>query len=117
MALHLLDLELLHNFMTSTYSTLTVDPEYRNLWRTSLSRRATRCGYVMRCLLAVSALHMLQLKPGQKHYLAHALDHHRIASQTAVELMSDIKLDDCEDLWIFSVLTLFVGQSHSPILI
>lgn len=101
--------------MTATYSTLTTDPDYRNLWRTTMVRRGTKCGYVMRSILAVSALHMLQLRPTETHYLAHALEHHRIASRTAIELMHDVQMSDAEDLYIFSVLTLYVGESASSL--
>lgn len=116
MALNLLDLELLHNFTTSTYTTLTADPWYRDLWKNTIVRQATKCEYVMRAILAVSAMHMLQLKPDQKHYLAHAVRHHQIASRIAIELMRDIQPEDYENLWLFSILTMIFCTSASTAL-
>ncbi|CAM1505215.1 Fc.00g108520.m01.CDS01 [Cosmosporella sp. VM-42] len=68
----------------------------------------------MRSLLAVSALHMAQHRPERKDfYVAHAILYHQIASRTAIELMRNMETEDAEALWIFSVLTVYFGESST----
>lgn len=106
--LNLLDLELLNNFTSSTCNTLSGNPTNRNIWKNAVVRRALSCEFVMRVVLAVSATQIAQHRPNQKHYyLSHAMAYHEIASRKAVSLMAEMRPEDLEDLWIFSVLTLF----------
>lgn len=102
---------MLHNFTSSTYTTLTSDPVIRNIWRTAVLRKAVGCEFVMRTLLAVSGLHIAQHRPEQRHhYISHAASHHKAASRTAIGLMSDLLPQHRENLWIFSVLTMYFGK-------
>ena len=121
-ALNLLDLELLNNFTSSTYSTLSTNQELRNFWKNAVVRKALGCEFVMRALLAVSATHIAQHRPSQKHYyMSHAMAYHDIASRRAVSLMAEMLPENLEDLWIFSVLTMFFAlgsprdTNHSPL--
>lgn len=111
--INLIDLELLNNFTSSTYTTLTSDPTSRNIWRTAVVRKATGCEFVMRTILAVSATHMAQFRPEQKHlYVSYAMEHHKAASRTAIGLMAELLPQHQEDLWIFSVLTIYFGKAR-----
>jgi len=121
-ALNLLDLELLNNFTSSTYSTLSTDPELRNFWKTAVVRKALGCEFLMRALLAVSATHIAQHRPSQKHYyISHAMAYHDIASRKAVSLMVELLPENLEDLLVFSVLTMYFAlgsprdTNHSPL--
>lgn len=106
--MNLLDLELLHNFTSSTYNTLTNDATIRTIWKTAIVRKALQREFVMRALLSVSAIHIAQYRPNQKHhYLSHAMAYHDMASREAVTLMGGLLPEDLEDLWIFSVLTMY----------
>lgn len=70
----------------------------------------------MRSVLAVSGMHIAQYRPEQKHlYIAHAAAHHKAASRTAIALMTELLPQHQEDLWIFSVLTIYFGKTR-PIL-
>ncbi|KAH7136827.1 hypothetical protein B0J13DRAFT_640390 [Dactylonectria estremocensis] len=106
--LNLLDLELLHNFTSSTYATLDREPAIRNLWKFGIVRLAVGCDYVMRSLLAVSALHMAQHRPEQAElYVPHAIMYHQIASSKAINLIAEAKPENAECLWAFSVSTMY----------
>lgn len=106
--LNLLDLELLNNFTSSTYNTLSNDPSIRNIWKSAIVRKALNCDFVMRALLAVSATHIAQHRPSQRHhYLSHAMAYHDLASRTAISLIGQLLPENLEDLWIFSVLTMY----------
>lgn len=111
-ALNFVDLELIHNFTTSVYETLSTDPVVRCMWRVSVVRLALRCEYVMRALLSVSALHLAHRVPERKEALvSRALQYHRLASREAMELMSSLDEKNTENLLLFSLLTIFFGQS------
>jgi hypothetical protein len=109
------DLELLHNFTISTYTTLSNEATIRQLWRVVAPQMGFRCDYLMRCILAVSALHMAVYRPQQRDfYTAKALEYHQHASRAAMQLMSDVALDDAETLFLFSVLTIYFGELLNP---
>lgn len=113
--LNLLDLELMNNFTSSTYNTLSNNAVIRSVWKTAVVRKALGCGFLMRALLAVSAIHMAQHRPQQEHlYLSRAFAYHDIASRTAVSLMGAMLPENVEDLWIFSVLTVYFGKCPCP---
>ncbi|KAJ0158678.1 hypothetical protein CTA2_11088 [Colletotrichum tanaceti] len=106
--LNFVDLELIHNFTTSVYTTLSTDPLVRHMWRVSVVRMALKCEYVMRALLSISALHLAHRQPGRKEGLvAKALLYHRSASREAMGLMSGLDERNAEDLFLFSLLTIF----------
>ncbi|KAH6874372.1 hypothetical protein B0T10DRAFT_415440 [Thelonectria olida] len=107
-SINLQDLELLHNFTSSTYSTLTTDPDIRNLWKTAIIRKAIECTYVMHSVLAVSAVHLAHYRPEKRQsYMSQGLHHHQIATREATQLMSELRTEHCEHLWIFSILTIY----------
>lgn len=113
LALNMLDLQLMHHFATSTYATLFVHPPMRHFWRDQAVRIGLRCDYVMRAILAVSALHLAHHSPERRElYTSTALTYHRVASKGAMSLMTDVKEEDAGNLFVFSVLTIFFG-SHS----
>ncbi len=68
----------------------------------------------MRSVLAVSALHLAHYRPSRRSiYLPKAVEHHETASHKAVTLMADVNRENCESLWLFSILTLFYGELPS----
>ncbi|ROT35918.1 hypothetical protein SODALDRAFT_316163 [Sodiomyces alkalinus F11] len=115
--LNMLDLELMHNFTSFTYATLSSDGMIRNMFRTDVVRMAFVCDYVMRSLLAVSALHLAHFRPDRRDfYVNRAVMHHRAASQSAVPLLTQFRPGDCESLYLFSILTIYfaLGYPHKP---
>lgn len=76
-------------------------------------RKATGCEFVMRTVLAVSGMHIAQYRPEQKHlYISHAMAHHKAAGRIAIGLMAELLPQHQEDLWIFSVLTIYFGKTR-----
>ena len=70
------NLELFHHFTTSTYATLTTDEHTREIWRLVVPRVAFSYEFVMRALLAMSALHLRFLKSRDMSYDLAATQHH-----------------------------------------
>ncbi|KLU90167.1 hypothetical protein MAPG_09133 [Magnaporthiopsis poae ATCC 64411] len=109
--INLMDLELVHNFTTFTCTTLASDPAARQLLRTTAVHMAVDCEYLMRSILAVSALHLSRYRPQKKTvYLQRAMQHHQAASSAAIELLTDLKAEECERLHLFSVLTVYYAM-------
>lgn len=113
--LNMVDLELIHNFITFTHSTLSNDAAVRQMFRTSAMRMALECELLMRAILAVSALHLAHFRRDKRHfYINIGMQHHQLASRLAVSIMnntSSLSLEDCENLHLFSALTLFFGKT------
>lgn len=77
-------LELLHNYTTSTYATLSESPIIRDFYRITVVQVGLECDYVMRSLLAVSSLQLAYYRPHMReHYRSMAVHHHEIASRIA----------------------------------
>ncbi|KAF2182926.1 hypothetical protein K469DRAFT_751817 [Zopfia rhizophila CBS 207.26] len=115
--LNMFDLELMHHYTTSAYATLSCEPVLRNLWRGPVVELAFTCDYVMRTILAVSALHLAHHRPEKKDfYVSIALTYHQIASRQALGLLSDVAKEDVVKLFMFSSLTIFValGGPRNP---
>ncbi|KAK3314091.1 hypothetical protein B0H66DRAFT_567739 [Apodospora peruviana] len=110
-SLPILELELLHNFTVSTYSTLAADADVCDFWRITVVREiGLKCDYIMRAVLAVSALHLAFRRPEKRDfYTAQGIELHRQASQSAVRFISlpDLGKDDTVNLFLFSMLTIY----------
>ncbi|RSL55589.1 hypothetical protein CEP54_009326 [Fusarium duplospermum] len=112
LSLNMLDLRLMHNFTNSTYATFSRHQIIRNFWKGPLISIALQCDYLMRALLATSALHMAHNTPEEKEfYVSTALTYHRAASREAVVLLADIKKESAEELFMFSILTIVIALS------
>ncbi|RMJ07678.1 hypothetical protein BHE90_001103 [Fusarium euwallaceae] len=112
LSLNMLDLRLMHNFTNSTYTTFSRHQSIRSFWKGPLVAMALQCDYLMRALLATSALHMAHNRPDEKEfYVSTALTYHRAASREAVVLLADIKKESAEELFMFSILTIVIALS------
>ncbi|KAK2008100.1 hypothetical protein LZ32DRAFT_609734 [Colletotrichum eremochloae] len=108
LSLNLIDLELMHNFTTFAFNTLSTDPVVRQMWKVPVVKLALECDYVMRALLSVSALHLAHNRPEKRDFfISRALTYHQMASRTAMGLMGALDGENCEKLYLFSVLTIF----------
>ncbi|KAK4033343.1 hypothetical protein C8A01DRAFT_19701 [Parachaetomium inaequale] len=106
--INMMDLELMHNFTTYTCTTMVSDPAVRQLMRTTAVHMAVDCEYIMRSILAVSALHLSRYRPRNKDlYLERAMQHHQAATSAALALMTDLRAEECERLHLFSMLTVY----------
>ncbi|KAK3989111.1 putative transcription factor [Cladorrhinum sp. PSN332] len=109
--LPLLELELLHNFTTRTYSTLAADPSICEFWRVSVVDLGLQCDYIMRAVLALSALHLAYHRPERRdYYTAQGILLHQKASRAAMSFMTpEVKKDKdaSASLFLFSMLTVY----------
>ncbi|KAJ2998991.1 hypothetical protein NUW58_g138 [Xylaria curta] len=106
--LNLDHLELLHNYTTSTYATLSESPVIRDFYRITAVQIGLECDYVMRALLAVSSLQLAYYRPHMReHYRSAAMHHHQIASRIAGNLIQELSASTVENLFLFSTFTVF----------
>ncbi|KAH7057064.1 hypothetical protein B0J12DRAFT_402882 [Macrophomina phaseolina] len=106
--LNVVDLELMYNFITSTSHTMSSIPEVRNLWRLEVPRIAFRHEFVLRAMLAVSALHVAQWKsdPDERDfYLARALAQHRLSLREPMALLHNLTPENGAAVFVFASLT------------
>ena len=112
LALNMVDLELLHNFSTSTCYTLSNNPTIRALWRLTVPKIALMYDFVMRGLLAVSALHLAHFKPERKgYYVSHAMAHHSAALPVAASIVSNLTPENSDAFYLFSAFTCYFAMS------
>ncbi|KAF4633259.1 hypothetical protein G7Y89_g4865 [Cudoniella acicularis] len=111
-SLNMLDLELLHNFCTSTCLTLHSDPALKTLWKVNVPQLGFQFDFVMRGILSISALHMATYVPERRDlYLSQALIQHQSGLRIATSILPNITPENSSALYIFSALTLFISIS------
>ncbi|KAF4830611.1 hypothetical protein CGCSCA4_v014224 [Colletotrichum siamense] len=112
--LNFLDLELLHHYCNFTAYTLSENSLMREFWRLNVVKLGIECDYVMRSILSVSALHLAHLCPERKdHLLEKSMMHHEMSSRAAVGLMQEVQESNKAQLFIFSVLTIYIVLANS----
>ncbi|KZF26555.1 hypothetical protein L228DRAFT_257970 [Xylona heveae TC161] len=105
LGLNMADLELLHHFSVSTCYTISRKPELVTLWRVTIPQLAFSQPFLMRGLLAISALHLARLRPSRSEtYLSQAALHQDSALRAARRAMSRVTQDNCNALLAFSIL-------------
>ncbi|KAF7532701.1 hypothetical protein G7054_g7720 [Neopestalotiopsis clavispora] len=108
MSLNPVHLELLHNYTTATCYTLSAYVPLRTMWRINVPRLGFTTSFVMRAVLALSALHLSRLQPSKADfYLSIARSEHQVAMRTATELLRNVTAGNCSALFIFSLITFF----------
>jgi hypothetical protein len=106
--MNMLDLELLHNFSTSTCLTLQNDPALRTMWKVNVPKVGFSYDFVMRGILAVSSLHIAHFTPEKRDfYVSQALIQHQSGLRAATAMLPNITDENCSAVYIFSALTLF----------
>ena len=90
-ALQMEELELLHHFTTETCYTLSDRPESHDLWRVNAPQVAFQHDFLMRGILAISALHLSRLKPlRHDHYRQIAIKQQDSALSSFRSIMSNM---------------------------
>jgi hypothetical protein len=106
--LHVSDLELLHHYTTVTYKTLpTGSPLDRpDLWQTQVVQLGFQHEFLLRGILAVSALHMCHLSPTRRDSLALcASKHQSIALGVFQDTLNQVDVSNCVAIFAFSCIT------------
>ena len=113
-ALNVSDLELLHNFCTSTCYTLHSNPTLKTLWRVNAPQLGFAYDFVMRGILSLSALHLAHSRPDQRQeYISQAMQHNHAGLRTMTAVLPNINQKNCSAVYLFSVIT-FILTLASP---
>ncbi|KAL5590389.1 hypothetical protein FOBRF1_013946 [Fusarium oxysporum] len=113
--LGLLDLELMHNFCTSTYATLSNDVAIRDLWRIRIVRLCLKCEYAMLAVLSVSALHLSYFSTERREFLRErAIVYHNQALSIAAPFIDTYNDSNAQELFAFSILTIYYSFAQTP---
>ncbi|KAL5320072.1 hypothetical protein ACEPPN_013132 [Leptodophora sp. 'Broadleaf-Isolate-01'] len=115
--LNILDLELLHHFSTSTGVSLSTNPIIQAMWGIRTPQIAFSNEFVMRGILAVSALHLARLRPERsKVYVPYSLQQYQAALQEAATILPEVTAENCTALQLSAVLTLIYtfGSPQKP---
>jgi hypothetical protein len=73
-----------------------------------------RCEYIMRAILALSALHLASQRSDRRaFYTSQGLKHHQIASKLAIDLMAEVSAEGAKEQLVFSILTIYFGMFPS----
>ena len=109
-ALQMEDLELLHHFTAETCYTLSDRPESHELWRVTVPQVAFQHHFLMRGILAISALHLSCLVPNKKnHYARVAIKQQDAALGSFRAIMSHIDQKNCDAFFALSSLIVVYG--------
>ena len=111
----MLNLELMYHWSTSTYDTITSNPELRQFWLQTVVKMGVGCHYVMQTLLAISALHIAHVQPERRQEVVpHALSLYSSASESARATMGNNNDEgDKDNLYLFALLTMIYGGFDS----
>lgn len=103
--LNLADLELLYNFTTQTCYTLHSDPVQKTMWRVNVPGLGVAHDFVMRGILALSALHLAYQHPERRDfYLNQGIVHHQLSLQRVSTILPNVNTENCSALYVFSAL-------------
>ncbi|KAH6614395.1 hypothetical protein B0J18DRAFT_446954 [Chaetomium sp. MPI-SDFR-AT-0129] len=106
------DLELLHHFITSTYSTFLLDParpETGRLWQVVAPKLAFVHVFLLHQMLAVGGYHLAYLHPENRQAYSLRASQHQNAGIRRMRLaLSELSPDNCHALFASSSL-LFIG--------
>ena len=121
-SLNVADLELLHNYDTSTSYTLATIPALQTFLRLNVPRIAFPHPFLLHTILAISALHLAHFKKDLRvKYLSQAHFHYNIALPIATSLLEKINEKTCSALYIFStmctIFTLGMGPKRGDFLV
>jgi hypothetical protein len=112
--LNIPDLELVHQFVTSTCLKIHKDPTIARIWSISVPALGFSHDFVMHGILALAALHLAYLKPEMRDsYLPQAAFHHQEGLRKATPALAQLEEGNISAVYIFSGLTLLYTFASS----
>lgn len=112
--LNMKDLELMHNFNTSTSLTIANEPGLQTFMRITAPKFGFSHPFVMHAVLAVSALHLSRYNDSSARYLAQAQSHYDIALRAATALLPNMDEETSSPLWLFTTFCIFFTLGMGP---
>lgn len=105
----------MHQFATSTYSSLCQSETDYAVWRDAIPRQALNYDYLLGAIFAFTALHRAFQRPDEKAQWTNlALEYHSLALARFRLVLHNITSESCHAAFAFSALTMFVGFSMPP---
>lgn len=109
--LNVADLELLHHYVTQTAETIG----NVHLWGEDVPRLAFQHHCILRAILSLSAFHVARQRPFQSpKFLNLAERHYEVAVREATKMLPSLNIDNCQALYIMTVLICFAGFAKGP---
>ncbi|KAJ5699157.1 hypothetical protein N7462_001162 [Penicillium macrosclerotiorum] len=104
------DLELLHHYSTSACYTISRLPVLQAVWRIKVPQFGFSFPFVMRGILAFSALHLAHLRPERRaHYVAQAEFHHTQALQAVSAIIPNMSEENAPAIYLISSITCLIS--------
>ncbi|KAF4957113.1 hypothetical protein FGADI_3332 [Fusarium gaditjirri] len=100
----LTDLELMHQYSTSTYLTLPRADELRQIWQIELPKLSLSHVYLLHQVLSVSAFHLASLHPDRPDYAICASQHQNKAITGLQSAVACITEESCVEIFLSSSL-------------
>jgi hypothetical protein len=101
----MLDLQLMHNYTTATCYTISANPVLKEIWRLEVPKLAFQWDFVMRGVLAISALHLAHFREDKReYYTAYALYQHELGLREVMSLLLNVNDENCSALFVFATL-------------
>ncbi|KAK9492442.1 hypothetical protein V1508DRAFT_158707 [Lipomyces doorenjongii] len=105
--LYMQDLDLMHHYSTQTYRTLSEATKIQEIWKTVIPKEALAHRFLMHGLLALSALHLIEINNGDKGpsrmmYMEIATRHQSLALSSFRPELNSITPLNCNALFAFS---------------
>ncbi|OMP84448.1 Sterol regulatory element-binding protein ECM22 [Diplodia seriata] len=113
-ALDIPDLELMHQYCTSTFRELGHDA-IGTMWRISVPQLGFTHPCVLHNALAFSAQHLAYLRPASRaHYAALGAHHSTIGLQQTSDLLASLARENCHAIYVSAVLVCFYVFAKGP---
>ncbi|KAI9839419.1 MAG: hypothetical protein M1838_004332, partial [Thelocarpon superellum] len=114
-ALNVKDLELLHHYTTVTYLSLsTAAMDHKELWQVHMVHMALENEYLLRGILAISAMHLAFLRPERRDYYAEqASEHQSLAIRSFHSALAHVDGGNCHAVFAFSCLVVLIAFAVS----
>jgi hypothetical protein len=116
--LNVIDLHLLYTYLASTAKTFytSSNPETHNgFWSTDIMPIAFEHHYVLQLLLSFSAFHLAYTTPNRRDYWSQVADKHLDRGlRVAAEQLQNLSKDNCEALYLATVLVCFTTFARGP---
>ncbi|PYI02533.1 putative C6 finger domain protein [Aspergillus sclerotiicarbonarius CBS 121057] len=111
----LADLDLFHHFATSTYRTLANEVGGSSIWQHHVLKWSMTFPFMLRLVLALSALHLSHESPSKsQHYQTQADDHFAFGLPPVVSIVSSLDITNCQRAYISAVMVCFIYLARGP---
>jgi hypothetical protein len=110
------DLQLYHQYLTSTYKTLVYEPEdVHNVYQKHIPQWGFTFPSVLHLMLAISALHLGSEQPEHReHHFRQADEHFTFGVRSITSILTQLNSENCQMIYVSAVLICLVYFGHGP---